>query len=57
MEQVRAAPDPVLARNPNLTVSARVASNHSNILRNDFRAVADAVREFAAALTEAGDAS
>ena len=45
MEQMRAALDPVLARNPNLTVSAKVASNHSKILRNDFRAVADAIRE------------
>jgi pimeloyl-ACP methyl ester carboxylesterase len=49
MEQVRAALDPVLARNTNLKVSAKVASNHSKILRNDFRAVADAVRELAAA--------
>jgi pimeloyl-ACP methyl ester carboxylesterase len=47
MEQVRAALDPVLARNPNLGVSAKVASNHSQILRNDFRAVADTVRELA----------
>jgi pimeloyl-ACP methyl ester carboxylesterase len=47
MEQVRAALDPVLARNPNVKVSAKVASNHSKILRNDFRAVADAVRELA----------
>ena len=48
MEQVRVALDPVLARNPNIRVSAKVASNHSKILRNDFRAVADAVRELAA---------
>jgi pimeloyl-ACP methyl ester carboxylesterase len=47
MEQVRAALDPVLARNPNLKVSAKAASNHSKILRKDFRAVADAVRELA----------
>lgn len=47
MEQVRAALDPALARNPNLKVSARVASNHSKILRNEYRAVADAVRELA----------
>jgi pimeloyl-ACP methyl ester carboxylesterase len=47
MEQMRASLDPVLARNPNLTVSAKVASNHSKILRKDFRAVADAVRELA----------
>jgi pimeloyl-ACP methyl ester carboxylesterase len=48
MEQVRTALDPALARNPNLKVSAKVASNHSKILRNDFRAVADAIRELAA---------
>lgn len=47
MEQMRAALDPVLARNPNLRVTAKVASNHSHILRKDFRAVADAVRELA----------
>ena len=49
MEGARAALDPVLARNPNLRVSARVASNHSHILRKDFRAVAEAIRETAAA--------
>jgi len=48
MEQTRAALDPVLARNPNLKVSAKVASNHSKILRKDFPAVAQAVRELAA---------
>lgn len=47
MEQVRANIDPVLARNPNIKVSATVGSNHSHILRKDFRAVADAVRELA----------
>jgi pimeloyl-ACP methyl ester carboxylesterase len=49
MERVRASLDPVLARNPNLKVSAKVASNHSHILRKDSRAVAAAVRETAAA--------
>lgn len=49
MEQVRASLDPVLAQNPNIKVSAKVASNHSQILRKDFRAVAQAVRETAAA--------
>jgi len=39
----------VLARNTNLKVSAKVASNHSRILRDDFRAVADAVRELVSA--------
>ncbi|WP_324191972.1 alpha/beta fold hydrolase [Nocardia brasiliensis] len=45
MEAVRASLDPVLARNPHIQVSAKVASNHSQILRKDFRAVAAAVRE------------
>jgi pimeloyl-ACP methyl ester carboxylesterase len=49
MEQMRAALDPVLARNPNLRISAKAASNHSHILRKNFRAVAEAVRETAAA--------
>ncbi|GHI10148.1 alpha/beta hydrolase [Streptomyces cellostaticus] len=49
MEQMRASLDPVLARNPNVRVSAKVASNHSHILRKDFRAIAEAVRETAAA--------
>lgn len=48
MEQVRTALDPVLARKPNLRVSVKVASNHGSILRKDFRAIADAVRETAA---------
>ena len=51
-EQMRATLDPVLARNPYLKVSAKVASNHGSILRKDFRAVADAVRETAAALDQ-----
>jgi hypothetical protein len=49
MEQGRATLDPMLARHPNLKVSAKVASNHSKILRNDSPAVAHAVRETAAA--------
>jgi pimeloyl-ACP methyl ester carboxylesterase len=49
MEQMRASLDPVLRRNPNLRVSAKVTSNHTQILRKDFRAVAAAVRETAAA--------
>jgi len=54
MERVRATLDPVLARNPNIRVSATIASNHSNILRKDFRAVAQAVREVAAAVGSGG---
>jgi hypothetical protein len=38
----------VLARNANLKVSAKVASNHSKILRNGSPAVAEAIRELAA---------
>jgi pimeloyl-ACP methyl ester carboxylesterase len=49
MERMRAALDPVLARNPNLRISAKVTSNHAQILRKDFRAIAQAVRETAAA--------
>lgn len=48
MEQMPASLDPVLARNPNFRVSAKVASNHTEILRKDYRAVADAIRELAA---------
>jgi hypothetical protein len=49
MEQGRATLDPKLARNSNLKLSAKVASNHSKILGKDFRAAAQAVRETAAA--------
>lgn len=49
MEAMRASLEPVLAGNPNLKVSAKVASNHAQILSKDFRAVANAVREVAAA--------
>jgi pimeloyl-ACP methyl ester carboxylesterase len=47
----RAALEPVLVRNPNLQVSAKVASNHGAILRKDYRAIAQAIRE----ITSAGD--
>ncbi|PXX57580.1 alpha/beta hydrolase family protein [Nocardia tenerifensis] len=57
MEQLRTSLDPVLAGNPNVKVSAKVASNHSHILRKDFRAVAEAVRETAAAVEQQGAAS
>lgn len=49
MERMRASLSPVLAGNPHFRVSAKVASNHSRIVRKDFRAIADAVRETAAA--------
>ncbi|MFI6313249.1 alpha/beta fold hydrolase [Nocardia fusca] len=48
MEQMRASLDPVLRRNPNLRVSTKVASNHTQILRKDFQAIAAAIRETAA---------
>lgn len=46
-EQMRATLDPVRARNPNLTISAKVPSNHGSIVRKDFRAIAEATREVA----------
>lgn len=54
LERCRVTLDPVLARNPNIRVSAKVASNHSKILRKDFRAVAGAVRGIDATLHEIG---
>ncbi|UFU05421.1 hypothetical protein [Ruania halotolerans] len=47
-EQMRATLVPVLERNSNLGVSAKVASNHGSVLRRDFPAVAESVREVAA---------
>jgi pimeloyl-ACP methyl ester carboxylesterase len=47
MEQGRKVLDELLAANPNVKLSAKVASNHSKILRNDSPAVAHAVRELA----------
>jgi pimeloyl-ACP methyl ester carboxylesterase len=52
MEQGRTVLDPILARNPNLKVSAKVASNHTQILRKDSPAVAQTVRELERALPE-----
>jgi pimeloyl-ACP methyl ester carboxylesterase len=48
-ERIRTSLDSVTARNPNIQISAKVASNHGAILRKDFRAIAEAVRETAAA--------
>ena len=53
MEQGRTVLDPILARNPNLKVSAKVTSNHTGILRKDSPAVANTVRELAASLDHA----
>lgn len=44
-ERIRASLDAVFERNPNIRLGAKVASNHGAILKKDFRAVADAVRE------------
>ena len=47
-ERIRTSLDAVTARDPNVQVSAKVASNHGAILKKDFRAIAEAVREVAA---------
>ncbi|GAB2662951.1 alpha/beta fold hydrolase [Nocardia goodfellowii] len=47
METNRAVLDPIIAANPNVTISAKVGSNHSKILRKDSPAVAAAVRQTA----------
>ena len=44
---MRATLDPVLARNPNVTVSATVTSNHTGVVGKDFPVIAAAVREIA----------
>lgn len=48
-EEMRASVGPVLRRKPNLRVNAKAASNRTQIVRKDFRAIAGAVRETAAA--------
>jgi pimeloyl-ACP methyl ester carboxylesterase len=48
MDQGRTVLEPIIACNPNVRVSAKVASNHTGILRKDHQAVAAAVRELAA---------
>ncbi|MGW1984927.1 alpha/beta fold hydrolase [Streptomyces collinus] len=45
---MRATLEPILARNPNVQVSATVPSKHTTIVRKDYRAIATAVREVAA---------
>jgi pimeloyl-ACP methyl ester carboxylesterase len=44
-EVIRASLDGVVARNPNIKISAKVASNHGAIVRKDFHAIAEAVRD------------
>lgn len=46
-EQIRTGVQRVVERNPNIKISAKVPSNHDAILRKDFLAVANAVREVA----------
>lgn len=46
-ERIRTSLDAVTARNPNIRVHEKVASNHGAILRKDFRAVTAALREVA----------
>lgn len=47
-ERIRAGLDAVTRRNPNIRISAKVASNHGAILKKDSPAIAEAVREVAA---------
>jgi pimeloyl-ACP methyl ester carboxylesterase len=47
-ERIRTSLDTVTAHNPNIQISAKVASNHGAILKKDFPAIAKAVREVAA---------
>lgn len=44
-ERIRTSLDAVTARNTNIEVSAKVASNHGAILKKDAPAVAAAIRE------------
>jgi pimeloyl-ACP methyl ester carboxylesterase len=44
-ELIRAGVNEVVERNPNIRIKAKVKSNHDHILKKDFLAVADAVRE------------
>lgn len=47
-ERIRTGLDAVLARNPNIQVSAKVASNHGAILKKEAPTIAETVREVAA---------
>lgn len=46
-ERIRTGLDGVTARNPNIKVSAKVASNHGALLKKDAPAIAEAVRDVA----------
>lgn len=47
-EQVRTSLDAVIAHNPNIRISAKVASSHGAVLRKDAPAIGNAVREVTA---------
>ncbi|MGW0548383.1 alpha/beta fold hydrolase [Streptomyces altiplanensis] len=47
-ERIRAGLDAVTARNANIRIGAKVASNHGTILKKEFPAIAEAVRTVAA---------
>ncbi|WP_234306503.1 hypothetical protein [Streptomyces sp. NRRL F-2799] len=47
-ERIRAGLGAVTARNPNIRIGAKVAGNHGALLKKDFPAIAEAVREVAA---------
>ncbi len=47
-EQIRTSLDAVTAHNPSIKISAKVTSSHGAILKKDFPAIAQAVREVAA---------
>ncbi|GAB3960142.1 hypothetical protein GCM10027614_81220 [Micromonospora vulcania] len=47
-ERIRTSLDAVTARNPNIQIAAKVASNHGALLKKDFAAITKAVREIAA---------
>ena len=46
-ELIRTGVNAVIARKPNIKISAKVASNHGAIVKKDFRAIATAIRELA----------
>ncbi|MBF6340351.1 alpha/beta hydrolase [Nocardia abscessus] len=56
-ERIRTSLDAVTVRNPNIRISAKVPSNHGALLRKDFRAIAEAVHETAAAHDQQGSPS
>ncbi len=46
-ERIRTGVNAVVERNPNIKISEKVSSNHDAILKKDYRAVANAIREIA----------